>query len=168
MYLVGTAVALLATAGCSNDASATEGGAPRSVSTPAPCRPTAVHYEPSTAEDPSLRSLPWVEASPELVGYLFYYAALGWDEPRLRIYTGGRSPDGRLNMKILWELRRGAPGNGLDVTGTRPSDGRTFSQHVDGGTQFPSTIVVPAPGCWRLTLTTGKTSGSVDVDAVAP
>lgn len=121
----------------------------------------------------NLASLPWIAASPAstgLVGHLFYYDGQNaWKHQRLRrlhIYSGGESPDGRINMKILWELRRGsAPG--LRVQGKRLDGSGSFAEYFQGGSQFPSIIDVPTAGCWRLTLKAGKQTGRVTVIAVS-
>jgi hypothetical protein len=36
----------------------------------------------------------------------------------------------------------------------------------DGAPSYASIIDVPKPGCWRLTLTTGKVKATVDLRAV--
>jgi hypothetical protein len=79
------------------------------------CDATLVHYRPYKGVQAGLEQLPWIAASPVssgLVGHLFYYDRLNvWKQkrlPRVRMYRGGQSPDGRLSMKILWEVRRGS------------------------------------------------------------
>jgi len=114
-----------------------------------------------------------VPSSTALVGHLFYYDGLNaWRQtqlPRVRIYSGGQSPDGRVSMKILWELRRGSALI-LRVQGRRLDGRGSFSQELPpaGSTQFqfPSIIVVPTPGCWRLTLQAGTATGRVTMLAV--
>lgn len=135
------------------------------------CESTLVHYRPYKGVDPGLASLSWIAASPTssgLVAHLFYYDRLNvWRRnrlPRLRIYTGGQSPDGRISMKILWKLRRGgAPA--MLVYGKKLNSSQSFSQQLSpaagSSTQFPSIIDVPTPGCWRLTVKAGKTTGRV-------
>ena len=145
--------------------------APSSVSQ---CNATRVHYSPYKGADTGLAPIPWIAASPTstaLVGHLFYYDGLNvWTQkrlPGLRIYSGGQSPDGRISMKVLWELRRGGA-MVLRVQGTRLDGSGTFSERLPstGATQFPSIINVPTPGCWRLTLRAGRTKGYVSVLAV--
>lgn len=87
------------------------------------CAPTLVHYRPYAGIENGLAPIPWISAVPrstELVGHLFYYDGLNvWKQQKragLHIYSGGESPDGRVSMKILWDLRRGdfwfrAPGS---------------------------------------------------------
>jgi hypothetical protein len=108
------------------------------------------------------------------VGYLFYYDRQNaWRKQALtplRMYSGGESPDGHMNMKILWELRHGNAPALLDVRATRIDGPGSSFQRVtptsSDKTQFPSIIDIPAPGCWRLTLMAGRTTGHVVVDVV--
>jgi hypothetical protein len=141
------------------------------------CEATPVHYQPYKGVQSGLARLPWIAASPRstgLVGHLFYYDGLNaWRQkqlPRVRIYSGGQSPDGRVSMKILWELRRDSALI-LRVRGKRLDGHGSFSQQLppagSAQFQFPSIIVVPTPGCWRLTLQAGTTTGRVTVLGVS-
>jgi hypothetical protein len=139
------------------------------------CHATHVHFQPYNGVQVGLARLPWIAASPSstgLVGHLFYYDSLNvWKQKRLlglHIYSGGQSPDGRVSMKILWELRSGSAAATLDVRGKRLNGSGSFSQTLSsiGGGQFPSIIDVPRSGCWRLTLQTGKTRARVAALAV--
>jgi hypothetical protein len=58
---------------------------------------------------------------------------------KARIFTGGMAP-------------AGFAGIGYEGSGGAPS--------------YASIIDVPKPGCWRLTLTTGKVTATVDLRAV--
>jgi hypothetical protein len=140
------------------------------------CQATPVHYKPYKGVQPGLAPLPWIAASPVstgLVGHLFYYDGLNaWRQrqlPRVRIYSDGESPDGRVTMKILWELRHGRALI-LRIHGKRLDGRGSFSQELSpaGSTefQFPSIVVVPTAGCWRLTLQGGKTTARVTMLAV--
>lgn len=143
------------------------------ASSTALCPATLVHYQSYAGVEKGLAPIPWIAASPlstGLVGHLFYYDGLNvWKQTRVRpfhIYTNGESPDGRVSTKILWELRHGG-GPELRVQGRRLDGSGSFIQQLQGGgVQFPSIITVPKPGCWRLTLTTGKLTGRVTVIAV--
>jgi len=152
------------------------GDAHATVHSAAACEATRVHYRPYKGVPAGLAPLPWIAASPtssSLVGHLFYYDGLNvWRRkrlPRLRMYTGGQSPDGRLSMKILWELRQGGAPTML-VRGRKLGSSGSFSQQLSPAagstTQFPSIIDVPTPGCWRLTLKAGKTTGRVVLIAI--
>jgi hypothetical protein len=87
------------------------------------------------------------------------------------MYSGGESPDGRLTMKILWELHRDNAPHVLDVLATRVDRPGSSSQQLpptsSDPSQFPSIIDIPTAGCWRLTLKTGATTGHVVIDVVA-
>lgn len=153
---------------------------PPAVLAPTRCGATRVHYKPYAGIAPGLTPYPWIAASPTsagIVGHLFYYTAVKeWMRaraPGLQIYPSGQTPNGRASMKVLWDFPRvktallvALRGKRLDRAGsfveTLSPAGRTPS----GPTQYPSIIDVPAPGCWRLTLTTGTTVGRVTVLAV--
>jgi hypothetical protein len=142
------------------------------------CGATTVHYRLYEGEGPGLAQLPWIRASPPstgLVGHLFYYDSTNpWKRKRLstlRMYSGGESPDGRLSMKILWELRHGnVPPPLLEVLATRiDGPGSSFQRlpsTSSDASQFPSIIDLPAPGCWRLTLRAGATTGDVVIHVI--
>jgi hypothetical protein len=132
-----------------------------------------VHYRPYKGVQAGLEQLPWIAASPAssgLVGHLFYYDRLNvWKQerlPRVRMYRGGQSPDGRISMKILWELRRGSALM-VEVRARRLDGPGAFTQRLSStssnSNQFPSIIDVPTAGCWRLTLTAGRATGHMAV-----
>jgi hypothetical protein len=119
-----------------------------------------------------VKTLPWIVAEPHsvgLVGHLFYYDAknawAGHHRSGWLIYTGGKSPDKRVNMKILWTAPppvSDAPS--LVVRGKRLVQPSHFLQVLEVG---PSIIKVPRPGCWRLTLHAGHAVAYLTVLAVA-
>lgn len=126
------------------------------------CPASRVHYEKPPSGNPQLAKLPWIAPEPRsvgLIGHLFYYSAfpsVSWGKrhvPVLRIYSGGRSPDNRVNMKILWSAPDNLDGRPLLVRGVRVGSADTFSQKLHIG---PSILNIPRPGCWRLTLATGN------------
>jgi hypothetical protein len=171
--LLVTVVSLLAaTAGCTRKGGSTPPPTPPSTS----CAASVVRYLPQPGVEPGLAQLPWVAASPTttgIVGHLFYYDNQNvWKQrrlPRVRIYSGGQSPDGRLTMKILWQTRRSG-GVLLHLGGDRLDGAGSFSQQLSPTTsnakQFPSIVNVPTAGCWRLTLVAGTTTGHLTVIAV--
>jgi len=139
------------------------------------CAASQVHYERFPGQSPpAAKTLPWIAAEPHsvgLVGHLFYYAThnnpwanhhrSGW-----RIYTGGKSPDGRGNMKILWTAPSPvSDASSLFVRGTRLVHLAVFSQVLAVG---PSILKVPRPGCWRLTMRAGSAVTKLTVLAVRP
>lgn len=59
------------------------------------------------------------------------------------------------NNKILWVPRVASPvGTPLQIRATLTATGMTANRAVENG-QGPSTIDLPAPGCWSLDLTWG-------------
>ena len=114
----------------------------------------------------------WVAGSPRtsrLVGYLFGGEVV---DGRFAVYTGGLNPGTRTNEKILWIVsKRKRVGPRLAISGRK--DGSTTVTYrrrlaeagsVDPpGYQYPSILDLPVPGCWKLTLRTGKVSATVSV-----
>ncbi|MGC9974946.1 MAG: hypothetical protein ABSC36_06125 [Gaiellaceae bacterium] len=138
------------------------------------CEATRVHYRSYKGVQKGLEVYPWISASPQagLVGHLFYYPGQKvWQRKRLskvRIYAGGQSPDGRMSMKILWEIRNQHVSEAsMRVKGRRLDGKGSFSDILAGKGQFPSIIDIPTPGCWQLTLKGAGATGSVTMIAVA-
>jgi hypothetical protein len=128
----------------------------------APCAASVVHYTATRV------GTPWVAAGSAFTGHVFYYSTV----------TG----DGRVNQsdglvayagvpgKVLWVPRnRRRAGSTLVVTARRLDGDGAFTQRLRAvaGTQFPSQLTIPAAGCWRLTLRSGRLGASVKVQAVA-
>jgi hypothetical protein len=118
---------------------------------------------------------------PGLVGLLWYWPS-EWKTGRVRparIFTGGEAPAG-YSTKILWTfVARSAVGYGgrtLLVEGARIDAPGSFTQEfgrisfsgANGAPSYASIVVVPAPGCWRLNLTTGALRASVTFLAIGP
>ena len=137
----------------------------------APCLGARVHYEAGPHRD--LRRLPWVAAGrsgSEVVGYLFYYTAELRSGARFRIYPGGELPGGG-STKILWVPRRPLSST-LSILGRRLHGAGTFRQDVrsargPSGIVFPSIVDVPEPGCWLLTVGTGRRSARFALQAIS-
>ena len=91
---------------------------------------------------------------------------------RLAVYAGGVNPGTRGNEKILWIVsRRKHAGSRLAISGRKDGStavtyrrrfGVTGSAQVPGP-NYPSILDLPVPGCWKLTLRTGKVSATVSV-----
>ena len=154
-------------------------GSPAAPPSPS-CRPALVHEAPYPGHGKGLEGIPWIEGSPRevgLVGLLWYWPPRWRDVRRARVYTGGTAPQG-WNIKIMWVFlepsAKGRAGAELTVRGTRldgPGTIRdTFAgigyEGARGAPSYASVVDVPEPGCWRLTLTTGDLSATVDVRAV--
>lgn len=76
--------------------------------------------------------------------------------------VGGKMPDGG-NTKILWLVRRAAPGP-LTIRGSERAGGPMFGQEVDGAGSYPSTVVVPRRGCWTLEVSVaGRNVGLITI-----
>ena len=173
---LGLALACSAASGAEVEAAAV----PPAVAASSRCDATRVHYEPHAGIEAGLAPYPWIAMSPAsagIVGHLFYYPAVkAWMHaraPGLLIYAGGQVPHGRANMKILWELPRAKTPLPARLRGQRLDRSGSFVETLSpagptrtGPTQYPSIVDVPAPGCWRLTLTEGTTVGQVTVLAV--
>jgi len=131
------------------------------------CISAAVSY--TAPLDPGAPHIPWLSAGP-VSGYLFYYGADGpWREkPERVIITTGGGPAGGFATKILWHVRGGAAT--LRLTGRRLDGSGRFTQTFPaiGGGFFPSTVVVPAPGCWGVTVRSGHRVRRFAFLALAP
>ena len=130
-----------------------------------------VHQEPN----PRLGTLSggrWVAGSPRtsgLIGYLFGGEVV---DGRFAVYTGGLNPGTHTTEKILWLLpKRKRVGPRLVISGRR--DGSTTVTYrrrfAEAGSEqtpgygYPSILDLPVPGCWKLTLRTGKVRATVRV-----
>jgi hypothetical protein len=112
-----------------------------------------------------LPSLPWIAAHPTssgIIGILFY--------GNRTIHSGGEFPRERLSTKILWLVRRALAGDQLEIRGTESSGKTRFEQlerpalRIDPKAEydeFPSIVMIPVPGCWRLELSSGLAKGEV-------
>jgi hypothetical protein len=146
------------------------------------CSPARVHYTGYPGGDRRLDRLPWVRGTPRRVGLtgLLWYWPTEWRQRRVRqarIFTGGAAPAG-YSTKILWVFTstyaKGRAATQLHVRGRRLDAPGAFSQQFQavsyagqrGAPSYASIVDVPAPGCWRLHLATGRLRGSVDVLAV--
>ena len=95
----------------------------------------------------------------------------GWGPWRTRnggalLYTHGHGAG--WNMKVPWWVKAGW-GSSLGLTGTRLDADGSFTQELPSVSPpgvFPSTVDVPAAGCWLLRLRTGRVAGAVVVQAI--
>ncbi len=71
------------------------------------------------------------------------------------------------NNKILWVCRASSKAGGLlRIQATLPDTGQTQTRIVDGG-PGPSTIDLPAPGCWSFDLTWGEHHDHLQLEYVS-
>ncbi|HYF80087.1 MAG TPA: GerMN domain-containing protein [Symbiobacteriaceae bacterium] len=105
-----------------------------------------------------LRSIPWIHATPAdagITGHLF-----ASPDGVATTYVGPGRPDGASN-KVLWLVSHPGAGSELAVSGTNMTTGETYHEVFPSSAagEFPSIIALPAPGCWKLELTTGAVTG---------
>jgi hypothetical protein len=173
------AVTLLAGCASSSDPAAVRPVA-AATPTPGPCSPARVHHGSYPGHGKGLDHIPWIAGSPResgLVGLAWYWPT-NWPHVReARIYTGGVAPAGYAT-KMLWVFlgpsAKKDAGVELHIQGRRMDGAGRFRQTVTGvgyegsggAPSYASIIDVPKPGCWRVTLSTGKVTASVDLRAV--
>lgn len=151
-------IVVVAAAGCVLAAGGTASGRGQAASSS--CAPSAVTYRSA----PGANGIgfqggtpPWV-ARDGVVGFLFYYGAgpfRSMHSSRAYVTLGGRVGDDA-STKVLWWFKRTArvgatariDGTRLDAPGS--FHGTTATQVA--GPAFPSYLVVPAAGCWRVTV----------------
>jgi hypothetical protein len=81
------------------------------------------------------------------------------------IYTHGGT--GTFSTKILWAPAR--PGGSAKVSATRFGGPGSFTLRLErAGRVYPSVVSIPAAGCWKLTLSSGKSRATIVVLAVDP
>jgi hypothetical protein len=114
----------------------------------------------------------WVAGSPRrsrLVGYLFGGEVV---DGRFAVYTGGLNPGTRTSEKILWIVpKRKRVGPRLVISGRKDGSATVTYRRRLGeassaqtpGHLYPSILDLPVPGCWKLTLRTGKVSATLSV-----
>jgi hypothetical protein len=155
-----------------------------STAVASPCPAAIVHLAPLPGVAGSLGRLPWVGATPsaqQLVGLLVYWP----DEwraqkvSRATIYTGGHTPAGTPNMKILWVFlapqAKTAPDAGKVVIKGRRLDGpgKSWQQFVaisysgqNRAPSYASIVDLPTAGCWQLDLRAGSLHGTTVFRAI--
>lgn len=154
-------VALVITAGIALAVSASSGA--RSAGDVCPM--SHVLYRPYTGVDAQgLRNMPWIASAPagRFTAHLFFYGSVPWGRAHLlgaRIFTT-RKPR-NVNPKVLWITRSGGYTRTLTVRGERLDAAGSFSDTYRGFGDYPSYVNVPAPGCWRVTVRSGRAIGSV-------
>lgn len=138
------------------------GGAARQPA--ARCAATTVQYQPAPSGTPKGVSGPWVASTNSAFrGYLFYLGATRWAKTKphgAQIFT--MKAHERIYPKVLW-LALGNSTAAISIRGTRLDHPGTFRSTYPGvgGRQYPSYVEVPAAGCWRVSVSSGRLHGSV-------
>jgi hypothetical protein len=118
------------------------------------CLGAPVHFTPSPIT--GAPGTPWVQSG-SVYGYLYYYPAFSPDAKpeRAEVFASGVAPDGT-NMKILWYVPHGSLR--AVVRGFRLDGSESFVQplRMAQNNFYPSIMSVPSPGCWRVTVSSGK------------
>jgi hypothetical protein len=97
--------------------------------------------------------IPWIRSG-VVIGHLFYYGVNGpWkvQPERVIVPTHGVSGPGS-STKVLWHVRGGY--GHVRISGQRLDGAGRFTQTYKGipGGYFPSYLIVPAAGCWRVVV----------------
>jgi hypothetical protein len=130
------------------------------------CPMSHVHYAPYPGVESGLGRVPWISSAPSgrFKAHLFFYdpTMFSWAKQHLvgaRIFTT-RTPR-RINPKVLWITRTKGYTQTLTIRGQRLDASGSFAATYRGYGDYPSYVSVPAPGCWRVTVTTGHVTGRV-------
>jgi hypothetical protein len=119
------------------------------------CLGAPVQVTPSSI--PGAPGTPWIRSG-SVYGYLFYYGGafpLDAQPPRAEVFASGVAPNGT-NMKILWYVPQGSLY--AVVRGFRLDAAGSFTQRLRVAQNgfYPSIMGPPSPGCWRVTVRSGK------------
>jgi hypothetical protein len=128
------------------------------------CPMSHVSYGSYPGVEQGLAKVPWISSAPRgaFKAHLFFYGGVPWAKQHLlgaRIFTT-RKPHS-INPKILWITRSPGYGSTLKIEGQRLDAPGSFASTENGFGDYPSYLDVPAPGCWRVTVTSGRVSGRV-------
>ncbi len=128
------------------------------------CPMSHVRYGTYPRVEAGLAKVPWISSVPggRFKGHLFFYGAVPWARKHLlgaRIFTTAKPRT--INPKVLWITRATGYGSTLRIEGERLDATGSFSGTFKGFGDYPSYVNVPDPGCWRVTVTSGRISGRV-------
>jgi hypothetical protein len=130
------------------------------------CPMSHVHYTPYPGAEQGLGAVPWLSTAPggRFKAHLFFYdpTMFPWAKQHLlgaRIFTTRKQR--QINPKVLWITRTKGYTQILTIHGQRLDAPGSFSDTYRGFGDYPSYVKVPAPGCWRVTVTTGRVTGRV-------
>lgn len=134
------------------------------------CATTPIQTKPFPG---GLRDLRWIAATPlptGVTGHLFYGHNAHGTTAEMHIH--GTMPDSGAT-KILWVISHGNVGRTITIAGRNlTGPGRTKQVFPDAsgggvpGSQYPSIVVVPTPGCWQFHLRSGSVTGTVTLHVV--
>jgi hypothetical protein len=189
-YILGLAILIMLVAGCTTSSQQrtqaspvlSPGASPSASVTqlkpegalPSSCPATPI-YQGGKANAFVSSGIPWIQAQPAssgILGHLFYTPFTLAEKSAYRfLHTGGVNPVDGANTKILWTIDHASISDTLQVDGTNLSNpGKTFHQTINPGSspaanlsqnQYPSIVVVPSAGCWKLQITSGQASGTI-------
>lgn len=151
---------------CACTTSAASAGLRRGAS----CPMSHVHYTPYPGVEQGLGPVPWIATSGggSIKAHLFYYEAMPWAAKRLlgaRIFTTRRRRN--ISPKVLWVIHARGGGSTIAIHGRRLDGRGSFAAtYPASGYDYPSYVEVPRAGCWRVTVTSGRLTGSVVFAAV--
>lgn len=151
----------------------------RAIEPPAKSSCNATPVFRDTPPHPRFGAITWMPATPRSAGVAaVLFVTVYSDRDEAVIPAGGHFPGGP-DTKFLWWAPQ--PGASLKIIGRRLDafDARGVFRDVfssaagDVGNRrdqiiFPSTIDVPAAGCWSVTLRTGRSAGQVVFQVVPP
>jgi len=138
------------------------------------CEATPVHKDPN----PRLGTARWIALTPSSAGlYAIGSVSIDSEGTEASIYPGSFYPGGA-GTKIMWvPTRLERIGTSLVIIGKRLDRSGSFRQ-VERvaygqtpplvGPLFPSIVNIPSPGCWMLTLRTGRAAGISVFRALEP
>lgn len=129
-----------------------------------------VHYAAYPGVEQGLGAVPWVSTAPDgrFKAHLFFYdpTMFPWAREHLlgaRIFTTQKPRP--INPKVLWITRTKGYTRKLTIQGQRLDAAGSFVETYPGFGDYPSYVNVPAAGCWRVTVTTGRVSGRIVLSA---
>jgi hypothetical protein len=134
------------------------------------CPVSHVHYHAYPGVGQGLGPVPWIATSNgAFYGHLFYVGGTPWARTKpvgAHIFT--TVVPRNVNPKVLWIARRKTSLATFLIRGQRLDASGSFVTRSEGvgEYQFPSYVEIPSAGCWRVTVSVGKVSGSVVFAAV--
>lgn len=186
-WLQGSVLAAVVVSGCAAPVTS-QGSSPSAVAGDAGSRPIATASASQGSPPGDAMSSPIAAPCDPAVdmGVLPVWARAGFADPEpemphvlsrsgdavaiLFSYPLASPPRVGLNNKILW-VHRDGPTSPVEISAQRMEGTTTVGdpaqRSLDGGFA-PSIVDLPDAGCWRLTLTYGDRTDSIDLEYAAP